>query len=260
MSGLISQIYLWDNRAMYLGALPDVGSHRLAAAALIIGLEDSFEITNSVTGVTASCRTALIPPGCEHESRYNGKRIAVVFLEAESNDYGVVKQLMDRTEHNCLLHIKNEEKVIETLNEICASKPDASRTLHLLNSLLYVEDPVLLEPKPIDKRIREVMGIIRADPALSHPLESLATRVHLSSTRFTHLFKEETGVPIRRYRQWQRFKLAIQLISEGKTMSHAASITGFTDSAHFSRAFRSMFGLKPSVLFRKSNTITTIIG
>ena len=245
---------------MYLGSLPDVGKHRLAAAALIIGLQDNFRVINSKTGVSATCRTALIPPGCEHETCFDGKLVAVVFLEAESNDYGVVKQLMDRSEQNCLLHIKNEEKVIEVVNEICTNKPDANNTLHILNSLLYVDDPDLLEPKPIDKRIREVMGVMRADPSLSHSLQSLAKRVHLSPTRFTHLFKEETGVPIRRYRQWQRFKLAVQLISEGNTMSHAASVTGFTDSAHFSRAFRSMFGLKPSVLFRKTNDITTIIG
>jgi len=103
------------------------------------------------------------------------------------------------------------------------------------------------------------MEIMREDPAQSHSLESLAEKVYLSATRFTHLFKDETGVPIRRYRQWLRFRQAIQQITAGETMTAAAMKSGFTDSAHFSRAFRSMFGMKPSVVFRKSNPVRTFI-
>ena len=245
---------------MYFGVLPSTEPHRLASAALVIGLRNSFRVQNDELGLDEECRSALIPPGFLHVSLFEDTEVAVISLEPESNDYPIAQQLMQREKQGCYFEIKGEGEAIKSLLEIAETTPDASVSSHCLNSILYVDTPEMMEPKPIDKRIRKAMEVMREDPAQSHSLESLAEKVFLSSTRFTHLFKDETGVPIRRYRQWLRFRLAIQQITNGETMTVAAIQTGFTDSAHFSRAFRSMFGLKPSVIFRKSNPVTTVMG
>ncbi|MCO7552415.1 MULTISPECIES: helix-turn-helix domain-containing protein [Pseudomonadaceae] len=39
---------------------------------------------------------------------------------------------------------------------------------------------------------------------------------------------------------------ALQLITAGQSLTGAAHAAGFSDSAHFSRTFRSLFGLDPS--------------
>lgn len=252
-------IYFWDHRTVYFGSLPSTEPHRLAAAALVVGLQGKFRVRNEENGLDVECRSTLIPPGYDHETLYEGQVVSVISLEPESNDYAIARQLMLREENGCYFDLKNEAQAIEEFNAIYREQPSGSDSSHRINSLLYVDVPELLEPKPIDKRIRKVMEIMREDPAQSHSLESLAEKVFLSATRFTHLFKDETGVPIRRYRQWLRFRQAIQRITEGETMTVAAIQTGFTDSAHFSRAFRSMFGMKPSVIFRKSRPVTTII-
>ena len=43
---------------------------------------------------------------------------------------------------------------------------------------------------------------------------------------------------------------AVQLYSEGKTLTESAHAAGFADSAHFSRAFRRTFGLPATTLTR----------
>lgn len=244
---------------MYIGKLPDIEEHRLASAALIISLEHSFRIRNRELGLDQICRSVLIPPGFSHETLYAGTPVAVISLEPESNDYAIAKQLMQRRAADCYFDLKNETQAIDGMRSVYESQPPAAKSSHVMNSILYVDEPDMQEPKPIDKRIRKAMEIMREDPAQSHSLESLAERVFLSPTRFTHLFKDETGVPIRRYRQWLRFRQAIQQITTGETMTAAAVQAGFTDSAHFSRAFRSMFGLKPSMVFRKSNPVRTFV-
>ncbi|MCW8964926.1 MAG: AraC family transcriptional regulator [Gammaproteobacteria bacterium] len=254
-----SLIYFWDHRTVYIGQLPDIDEHRLASAALVVSLEGEFRVRNQELGLDESCTSALIPPGFSHETLYNGAPVAVISLEPESNDYAIATQLMQRKSSDCYFDLKNEDKAVSDMTNVYRAQPDAAHSSHLVNSILYVDEPDLLEPKPIDKRIRKAMEIMREDPAQSHSLESLAESVHLSATRFTHLFKDETGVPIRRYRQWLRFRQAIQQITSGETMTVAAMQAGFTDSAHFSRAFRSMFGLKPSEVFRKSNPVRTFI-
>ncbi len=254
-----SVIYFWAHRTIYIGSLPSTEPHRLASAALAVGLYGPFRVRNQELGLDEECRSVLIPPGFLHETLYDEAEVAVISLEPESNDYPIARQLMCRQEKGCYFDVKNEDRVIHELLVIGETHPDAAESSHRLNSLLYVDVPELLEPKPIDKRIRKAMEIMREDPAQSHSLESLSGQVFLSSTRFTHLFKDETGVPIRRYRQWLRFRQAIQQITNGETMTVAAMQNGFTDSAHFSRAFRSMFGMKPSVIFRKTKPVTTII-
>jgi AraC-like DNA-binding protein len=91
-------------------------------------------------------------------------------------------------------------------------------------------------------------------------VEALADSIHLSPTRLVHLFKEQTGVPIRRFRQWHRMKAVAALVAAGENLTDAALNAGFSDSAHFSRAFRNMFGMKPSFFFNRSADIQIIIG
>jgi len=254
-----SLIYFSDHRTVYIGKFPDLEEHRLASSALVISLGDAFRVRNQELGMDEACRSVLIPPGFSHETLYGGIPVAVISLEPESNDYAIAKQLMQRQSAECFFDLKNEEKAVGDMSNIYQTQPNAVKSSHVVNSILYVDEPGMMEPKPIDKRIRKAMEIMREDPAQSHSLESLAETVYLSATRFTHLFKDETGVPIRRYRQWLRFRQAIQQITTGETMTAAAMKSGFTDSAHFSRAFRSMFGLKPSVVFRKSNPVKTFV-
>jgi AraC-like DNA-binding protein len=66
--------------------------------------------------------------------------------------------------------------------------------------------------------------------------------------RLQHLFREGHGVPFRRYRLWRRMALAMRVVRDGGTLTAAAHAAGFASSAHFSTAFRRMFGLAPSRL------------
>jgi AraC-like DNA-binding protein len=88
----------------------------------------------------------------------------------------------------------------------------------------------------------------------------LADNVSLSPTRLVHLFKEQTGVPIRRFRQWNRMKSVVEFVAAGQTLTAAALNAGFSDSAHLSRAFRNMFGIKPSFLFSRSTNLNIVFG
>ena len=98
---------------------------------------------------------------------------------------------------------------------------------------------------------------MRNDPRRSHSLAELAARAGLSSSRFLHLFKAQTGVPLRRYRLWNRMGAAVGAFRHGVSLTEAAHAAGFASSAHFSTAFRDMFGMTPSELV---NTLETIAG
>lgn len=65
----------------------------------------------------------------------------------------------------------------------------------------------------------------------------------LSESRFSHLFVREVGLPFRTFLLWRRLMRAVEGMAAGRSLTAAAHEAGFSDSAHFSRAFRRMFGL-----------------
>jgi AraC-like DNA-binding protein len=81
----------------------------------------------------------------------------------------------------------------------------------------------------------------RLDTPLS--LVDVAAHVGLSSGRARHLFVEQTGLPFRTYLLWLRLMRAVELHSAGSSLTDAAHGAGFSDSSHFSRTFRRMFGI-----------------
>jgi AraC-like DNA-binding protein len=76
-------------------------------------------------------------------------------------------------------------------------------------------------------------------------LAALSEAVHLSPSRLVHRFREGTGVPLRRYVLWCRLRTA-DAAMRGSSLTEAAHLAGFADSAHLTRTFRAMFGVAPS--------------
>ncbi|MGO4461137.1 helix-turn-helix domain-containing protein [Streptomyces sp. M-16] len=82
-------------------------------------------------------------------------------------------------------------------------------------------------------------------------LAEAAAVAGLSESRLSHLFQAELGLPFRPYVRWLRLMGAAELVSRGRTLTEAAHGAGFSDSAHFSRVCRRMFGIAPSEFTRR---------
>ena len=106
-------------------------------------------------------------------------------------------------------------------------------------------------PEPSDARVLSAIAHIVARIHDAPSLEEVASLVHLSPSRFRHLFVAETGMPMRTYVLWRRLLHVWSLLMRGETLTSAAHAAGFADSAHLSRTARAMFGLPPSVLQMK---------
>ncbi|WP_082856998.1 helix-turn-helix domain-containing protein [Nocardia nova] len=79
---------------------------------------------------------------------------------------------------------------------------------------------------------------------------TVAGRLGMSTSRLTHVFTEQVGLPLRRYVLWLRVMTAVARTAAGDDVTAAAHAAGFADSAHLSRTCRATFGLPPSALSR----------
>jgi AraC-like DNA-binding protein len=103
---------------------------------------------------------------------------------------------------------------------------------------------------PVDSRVETALSFLRESPQHYGSIEALAEKVHLSPSRFAHVFKATVGVPVRRYVLWMKMRRALDLAIAGDSLTTAALSAGFADSAHLSRTVRAMMGIAPEYLFR----------
>ncbi len=97
----------------------------------------------------------------------------------------------------------------------------------------------------LDGRLLEAMNTL-ADRKV--PMPVLAARVGLSPQRLRALARQELGMPLARWRIWQRLARAAEALREGRSLADAAITGGFADQAHFNRQMREMMGLTPSAV------------
>ncbi|MBO5218604.1 MAG: helix-turn-helix transcriptional regulator, partial [Clostridia bacterium] len=67
----------------------------------------------------------------------------------------------------------------------------------------------------------------------------------MSESEFRRLFRQETGMPPQRYKNWLRVKKARELIEAGAPVSRAAEAVGFSDMAYFNKLFHQFYGIAP---------------
>lgn len=101
----------------------------------------------------------------------------------------------------------------------------------------------------LDNRFQQVLEVLRSE--LMHGREPsrrvLAELAHLSSSRFSHWFSEQAGLPFRSYKKWLKLLLALEL-TQSRSLTNAAIAAGFADQAHFCRAAMEAFGVNPTTI------------
>ena len=107
-----------------------------------------------------------------------------------------------------------------------------------------------------DSRIMEAVRYIRNLDVKKASTKEIAEHVGLSEGRLTHLFKEQVGIPIRRYLIWRRINDAIYALLKGKSLTYAAHEAEFADYAHLSRNFSNMFGYPISEIIKYTKFFT----
>jgi AraC family transcriptional regulator len=137
---------------------------------------------------------------------------------------------------------------------------DAGQALlsHVLTTLI---GPAWDE-SPDDSRIATARSLVTSQFLVEQyqPITSLAARVHLSSSRFRHLFRTEMGMSVQSYLRWRRLLAAACTSAQGASLTEAAHRAGFADSAHLTRVFRVTFGISPSRIFKNSHSVQVIPG
>lgn len=98
-----------------------------------------------------------------------------------------------------------------------------------------------------DARVTKVCNYISENIDSELSIKELSEVACLSPSRLSHLFKQQTGMTLKAWRDDQRITLAKHLLmTTGMPIGNISRMLGYTDALYFSRVFRKKVGVSPS--------------
>jgi AraC-like DNA-binding protein len=235
-------------RVLYVGRAFELAAHKSGVSVLVTALSGDVLATDAPSAPKSEwtrSRTVFVPANTRHVMHFTGNAIACFYADpAARADVGTLSADM-RASAGALRIEHRRESELRDLYACFAAREIGRDALHgRLLATLGLSEPA----PPTDERVARAIRTIRERPAQPHTLRSLAVAVGISESRLRHAFKAATGVPVARYRLWVRIAAALRLVRRGSDLTRAALDAGFSSSAHFSNAYKGMFGMTPSQL------------
>lgn len=240
--------YLWEGGFLVTGqAGGEVPPHSHHAIQIFLAL-DGMAAIRPTGGEWREGRGIIVRPDIEHSFNARGATGGLLFVDPESTE-GVWLQSVLTDD----ITFAPEARLKSCLTELQAFM---QRPLESMDVSALVRHCVLAfcpggpPSRSLDSRVTTVLRTIRESDHLRMSLEAAAGLVHLSPGRFAHLFKEQLGLPFRRYMLWRKLTRAMLAIGRETNIAAAAHASDFADAAHLTRTFHQMFGIPPSVMMR----------
>ena len=222
-------VWLWPGQALYAGPSLNLAPHSGSVWCFAVGIDGPLTVTTPDGAVQAG-DSVLIPPRLTHQLTCLGRGLVSCYLDPTSVRAEACRAKMAAWGGNIGLAHAAEDRLMFT-------PPDDQSACRWLDLAAPASQRV------VDPRIAAAAHRIREDPATAVPSCELAAEAGLSESRFLHLFRDELGTSLRRYRIWVRLVSAGTAIAAGANMTEAAMKAGFASPSHLADRFKTTFGL-----------------
>lgn len=220
---------------------PDIHSH--LAVHLIVGLGSRLHCT--VVDENFDTDAVVIASDMPHTA-YSESGEMVVFLFDPASRYAneIDHLFLHGNRYTCLA--SNQAEMIKNI------------WMENQNSLAEADKAILdylglskSDKRQMDGRVAEALSILKAsDEVPENAVEFLCSKVSLSKSRLSHLFKENLGISLSRYLAWEKMRKGYMLFQKYGNITDAAVMAGFDSPSHFAATCKRMFGISFSEYIR----------
>ena len=240
--------YLWEGGFLAVGrAAGVVPPHAHHAIQVVIAIEGEMAIRGK-RGDWQTTPALIVRPDVEHSFDARGMLGAMLFVDPESIEGAWL--LMALQKDITLVPAARVTGCAAELKKFHADPFDSMEVRALIKHCIQSLCTGVAPSRRLDPRVTRVLDAIRKSDELRMSIEDAADLANLSPSRFAHLFKQQVGLPFRRYLLWRKLARAMVMIGRQQTISNAAHAADFADAAHLTRTFYQMFGMPPSMLMR----------
>lgn len=244
-------IHIGQDFEWFLGKFDNNQKHKHYAIQLSIPLEGEISLMINHSKITTE-QAILIKPNIEHQLESEQEHLLILL-----NPASTIGHFWNRLVSSPISEINTEPvMLIRKLGlDFLGNKGSAKAFAQNINNIIrsydcHCESFVHSGDERIDKSI----AYLKQHHERVIPIEEVSAFCNLSSSRFLHLFKENTRITYRRAQLWSKLMVALPLMSN-HSLTEIAHQVGFSDSAHFTRTFKENFGFPPKALLKVSQFI-----
>ena len=253
-----ARFFTWPDRALYLGMGVDAEVHCHHAVQVCISLEAPILVRTPADDAWKAFRAVMIKSDAPHQFQGRGQALAMLYIDPHARDTLAIREYAAWENGLAEVSISRFAADVQTFRS-CLGESYARGALyaacnHIIQAL---GDNRLALPKE-DRRILNILHMLNTQEVQGVSLRHIAALHGMSFWRLAHLFKDQVGLPMRRYLLWRKIILAVQTLEKAATFTEAAHHAGFSDAAHMNRTLKRMCGIKPSFFHSRSKFVQVI--
>lgn len=230
----------WDkDNIAFIGDRINSAEHSHCVLQAFLSLDEPLVLTVNGRQVVGKC--VVVNKNVKHAFSCNDKARLSVLIEPSS---GFAQELIKKIDGDCLVcnvGLERAQQKAAALLDICDEQP-YSDFVREFAAALGIERAT----RVLDKRIAELLQILQNCDCYDHAIENFAQSVCLSSSRLSHLFREQIGVPLKSYVLFHQLERAFTALLHGKSVTDAAMLAGFDSPSHFAATVKKWMGTSVS--------------
>lgn len=236
MVKIMTKLIFKYNHLMIQAAYKTPEPHSHLAAHLIISLKGMLSCC--VEAEMFQAKGICIASDVEH-TVYSEEGEILLFLFIEASSY--VKELEE-------VYLKGKVYMVipeELVQKICALWEQYEDNFEILDVEILRACGMKIEDYDIyEERVQKVLDIIKSMETIeTNVMEKLCRDVFLSKSRLSHLFKQETGISLKRYLALEKMRKAYQYFGKTENITEACLRAGFDSASHYAATCKKMFGI-----------------
>lgn len=229
----MTEIYLAKTHLLLKTGYGNPEMHSHSASHIIIGLEGNMKV--NVNGESTVCGGALLPSGIRHTVDGFGRPLLVFMFD-------ITSKVSERITDFKSLNAQEAERIVSAWRSW-----ESEKTVEGYEDF-WAEVMAALEiseagSRVSDERIAAAMRYVKKHLQDDIKLKDAVETAYLSESRFSHLFREETGISFSGYLVMQKVFCAYMRIAEGMSITEASVAAGFSTPSHFATVNKKMFGI-----------------
>ena len=228
-----------DHVLMY-AAYPAPEDHAHLALHLIIAPVGT--VKSRINGVTDEGTAMLIASDVLHTSVNPDGPLLIFLFDETSADAESLKQRFLQGREYCIL---DEELAQQLRNAYHGNLSEYDAEIMEMMGLNGIQN------RKMEPRIADVLIMLQnAETIDSTTMKALREQEHLSQSRLSHLFKEQTGIALNRYLVFARMRKFSDYYLQSGSITDACMRAGFDTPSHFAATCKRMFGISISSVKR----------
>ncbi|MDE6356862.1 MAG: AraC family transcriptional regulator [Clostridia bacterium] len=243
----------WDkDNIAFVGNQVNSTEHSHCVLQVFLSLDEPLQVTVENEQISGKC--IIINKNVRHIFTCGNKIRLSVLIEPSSN---FAKELIKKIDGNYLLC----ENGIDMLQQKAAALTDTNDKQRYID---FIQDfaeclGVKRNSGVLDERITALLEILQNCDCYDHTIENFANSVCLSSSRLSHLFREQIGVPLKSYILFHQLEKTFTALLNGANITDAAMLAGFDSPSHFSATVKKWMGMPVSASIKDSEFLKVFI-